>query len=187
MIVYIFFNPALIGTIRQETSIAVSREAVDIDHITQRCPMLRSIAEEILRLTAYSASTRYISSDTIIGGKTLRKGNRIMMPFRQIHRDMAIWGDKPQDFDPERFLKNPKLKRFNMAFGGGATQCPGQHLAVYSMMLLAAIVVNKFDVQLDPPGQKFPEQDLGELVLGLAEVKKSMDVMVKLVPRNVQV
>ena len=184
MLAYTLFDPELVKLLREETAPALKGDAVDLNHIWNRCPRLRAVWDETLRVTAFSSSVRYVGKETIIGNKILRKGNRIMMPYRQVHLDGAIFGDRVEQFDSERFMKNDKRRRHQMAFGGGSTKCPGRHLAAQIIMVWVAMMLQRFDITLSGGDQKFPKPEEANPVLGIIDIKGSTDLNLKLTRRQ---
>ncbi|KAF2178172.1 cytochrome P450 [Zopfia rhizophila CBS 207.26] len=179
-ITYIIFNPDLMAIVHDEIAPAFMNAKVDQDYIANKCPRFRGAWEENLRMTAFSSSVRYITEDTIIGKKILRKGHRIMMPYRQMHLDESVFGERVEEFNSERFVKDPGLRRYNMAFGGGATQCPGRYLATQAIMVFVAMLIHRLQVTLDLPDQKFPDAEEAIPVLGIMDVKRSEDPSLRL-------
>lgn len=142
---------------------------------------------ETIRMSAYSASVRFITEDTIIGGKVLRKGNRLMIPYRQLHFDQGIFGSTAESFDHERFLKNVNLTQSNnwRPFGGGNTMCPGRYVAKRSVLLFIAMLLQRFDIEMDGY-QPIPAAEEGKPVLGIMSIKENEDLRVRLTPRKVK-
>ena len=62
-------------------------------------------------MSAFSASVRYVTKDTLIGGKLLRKGSRPMIPYWQLHFDDSGFGSDIQKFKSDRFLNDKDLTR----------------------------------------------------------------------------
>jgi cytochrome P450 len=78
MLTYILHNPSYIEQIRKETAPAFEgKKLVDLEFLHDKCPLLESCWFETLRMASNAASVRQINKDTVIGGKVLRKGNRI--------------------------------------------------------------------------------------------------------------
>lgn len=179
-IAYLLFDPALLALVRHEIAPAFNGRDIDQDYLTKQCPRFQGAWEETMRITAFSSSVRFVTEDTVIGNKLLRKGYRIMMPFRQMHLDKSVFGPNVEDFVADRFVKTPSLRTHNMTFGGGATQCPGRHLATHTILVFVATFLHRFEVTLDPPGQSFPQIDEANPVLGLVDVKRSSDLKVRL-------
>ena len=104
-----------------------------------------------------------------------------MMPFKQLHLDESVFGPNVNTLDSERFVPDPKLRRHaSLGFGGGATQCPGRFLAMQATLVLVEMMVHRFDVSIDPPGQPFPEMEEANPVLRIIDVKRSHDLTLKL-------
>lgn len=179
-------NPSLINIVREETAAAFHSDgSIDLDFLHTSVPQLDAMWLEMLRLASFAASVRYITADTIIGGKVLRQGNRLIIPYRQLHMNGAVFGDKVETFCPDRFLKKPRLSQgINFRpFGGGQTACPGRHIAKRAVFLFFAIVLRRFDIEL-VPGQAMIEADLTKPVPGLMSPKFGQDMLVKLTPRK---
>jgi cytochrome P450 len=177
-----------IDIIRQETLPAFSpnKSIPDLDYLHDNCPHLDAMWNETIRLSAYSASVRFVTSDTIIGGKILRKGNRLMIPYRQLHFDESIFGvDYPvEEFRHERFIqKGRNLTRSDnwRPFGGGTTQCPGRYVAKRFVLLFVAMLLRRFDVELVT--RRIPAAEEGKPVLGIMSIKDGEDVLVRVRPR----
>lgn len=181
---HVLFDAKLRDSILTEIAPAFAKDDLDFEHIYERSPVLRATWNEVLRTASYSSSVRLVMEDTIIGEKTLRKGNRIMMPYRQMHFDESVFGTDAHEFNIERFLKNPALKRNIMAFGGGATQCPGRHFSAQAAMVLVAEMLHRFEMRLQDQNQPFPLIDETRPVLGMIDIKKDTDLRVLLTPRK---
>jgi cytochrome P450 len=114
-----------------------------------------------------------VTKDTIINGWKFEKGNTVMIPFRTIHYDPKTFGERVDEFVPDRFLKDfiktdasnghtvdngsgesrgPSIKSMK-PFGGGATFCPGRHFAGNEALAFIATALRRFDIQL-VEGQK---------------------------------
>jgi cytochrome P450 len=151
------------------------------------CPLLDSLWNETIRMSAYSASVRFITRDTVIGGKILRKGNRLMIPYRQLHFDEEVFGRGIDQFRPERFDEKANLTRSDnwRPFGGGTTMCPGRYVAKRAVMLFVAMLLRKFDLEMvGGPETPVPDAEQGKPVLGIMSVKEGQDLMVRLTRRK---
>lgn len=72
--------------IRQEVMPAINDQSVDEKYLAEQCPRLDSLINEILRLSVTSSLGRTIIDTTVVGGKTLQKGNKIMVRFFRLIR-----------------------------------------------------------------------------------------------------
>lgn len=184
MLAYLIKHPRLLEQIRHETEPAFKGGGLSVDYLKDSCSLLDGVWNETLRHSAFSASVRHITEDTIIGGKTLRKGNRLMIPYRQLHFDEGVFGEDADDFEPARFEKDPKLLRSASwrPFGGGITMCPGRYVAKESVAIFIAIALRRFDIEF-VKGQVFPQAAEGTPVLGIMNIQNGEDPLVRISPR----
>ncbi|PVI01873.1 cytochrome P450 [Periconia macrospinosa] len=185
MFCYMLFNPPLLSLIRQEAAPAISSERIDVNHLLNSCPRLNALWDETLRKTAFAASVRFVTEDVTLPNSSiiLRKGNRIMMPQRQLHYNPQVFGENVAAFDAERFLRDPNIKSKGCyrPFGGGVTLCPGRHLAKVTTFTFIAIMVGKYNIKLEGgEEQQFPVPTEGNPSIGLVDVMPGTDVKVVL-------
>lgn len=187
VLTYLLQNASLLTTFREETKPAFNGDTlVDPFYIQDRvkCPQVDAIWHETLRMAGWSTSIRLITEDTVIGGKLMRKGHRVMVPHRTQHFDEAVFGEKAHEFRPERWLKGQNLPQSPSwhPFGAGKTLCSGRFLAKYMVTSFVATVLRRFDIEMvgNPP---FPEGDEGRPVLGIISIKEGQDFNVRLTAR----
>jgi cytochrome P450 len=84
LLAYLLFEPVLQENIRQEVLSAVRGDSVDETYLLEQCPRLESLFNEMLRLTVSSSLARVVTETTVVGGKTLKAGNKIMVIMAQI-------------------------------------------------------------------------------------------------------
>ncbi len=90
--------------------------------------------------------------DDIIDGHHIRPGTTVLIPIHHIHHDERWWPD-PEAFDPTRFLGDAGKDRPRSAylpFGGGRRICIGQSFALMEMVLMAAIISQRFTFDVHP-------------------------------------
>ena len=75
-------NPKLLEHIRQEILPAVKGQSIDEKFLLEDCPKLDSLVSETLRMTVTSSLARVMLATTVVGGKTLHKGRKIMVCTR---------------------------------------------------------------------------------------------------------
>ena len=177
------FNKELSNAIREETKPAFESGKMDSEYIHNNCPRLDSLFWEILRLVEGAASMRSITKTAHLSGKTLQKGNWLLVPFRSLHSNEQVWGNDPWRFDPERFLREKNLKNNPSfrPFGGGHSYCPGRFLARREVCWFIATFLHHFNVDLAPgpmgESQSFPRIDPTPSI-GVNGPVESMDVLV---------
>ncbi|KAK8043804.1 cytochrome p450 [Apiospora phragmitis] len=186
LLAYLLQTPSLIDVVREETAPMFRADGTfDFDYLHKSVPQLDSMWNEMLRLASFAASVRYITDDTIIGNKRLRKGNRLIVPYRQLHMEEAIFGAPVDEFCHQRFLDTPRLAQGNSfhPFGGGITMCPGRHIAKRAVFIFTAMVLRRFDLKL-AEGQRMLRADLTKPVPGLMSPVEGDDMLVVITPRK---
>ena len=191
MMAYKLFDPELLASLRAETALAYQDDAINLPYLMDYCPRLDAVYQETLRVVNGVLSARKIVAPTFMGTKTLSSSNTILIPFRQLHYNKAVFGNDPGRFDPNRFLREKHLKNSSSfkPFGGGVNYCPGRFLAKQEMLLFVALFLNRFDVEFateDSQGtaistpQKLPRLDESAPALGVNGPVKGSDVYVNL-------
>lgn len=141
-----------------------------------KTPILDSIVEETLRLTAAPILTRAVQVDMKIkmsDGRqyAIRKGDRMsLFPYSVLHLDPEIHSD-PQEFKYDRFL-NPdgtkktdfykggtKLKFPTMPWGSGVSMCPGRFFATNELKQFVFLMLVYFEFELKNPDEEIPQID----------------------------
>ena len=126
----------------------------------------RPTADDLTRLPWTTAcvqeSQRYFSAvwiiareaveDDVIDGHHIRPGTTVLIPIHHIHHDERWWPD-PETFDPTRFIGDAVKDRPRSAylpFGGGRRICIGQSFALMEMVLMAAVMSQRFTFDVCP-------------------------------------
>jgi cytochrome P450/NADPH-cytochrome P450 reductase len=79
----------------------------------------------------------------------------ILMNLKGLHHDPKVYGDDADVFRPERFLNGgwenlpPNAWK---AFGDGIRACIGRTFAEQEMIMVVALILQKFQVELADPG-----------------------------------
>jgi cytochrome P450 len=112
----------------------------------------RMVLEETMRLypPAWLVERTPIADDTI-GGYPVPAGARITCFMHRIHRDARFWDD-PEAFRPERFSDEQASERPRFAyfpFSGGPRVCLGKDMAMTEMVLILAMTLQRFRLELD--------------------------------------
>lgn len=179
-------NPTLLDIIRLEIQPGVIDDVACEKYLTESCPRLESIFFEVLRLYTGSSLMRQVVSPTIIGRKTLRAGNQVIAPYRQLHYNPEVWGANAAKFDPDRFLRDKSLSRSPSfrPFGGGVNLCPGRYLGKKVVATFVALTLSRFDVSLDSQGgvQAFPRENLGVQSIGTVPPMDEDRLILRLTP-----
>lgn len=156
---------------------------VDASVIRERCPLLMSAFNEVLRYVGSSLSTLVVHEDIWIDDDRylLRKGSWVQIPATAVHADPEIWGQDAARFNPERFLKPFKVHpAASRTFGGGSTLCPGRHLATDEILALTAMLLYTFDVDYAADTHLPPRDEVNMLPI----MKPLNDIVLRLSRRQ---
>ncbi|XP_077123887.1 5-beta-cholestane-3-alpha,7-alpha-diol 12-alpha-hydroxylase-like isoform X2 [Ranitomeya variabilis] len=141
-----------------------------------KTPVLDSVVEETLRLTAAPVLIRAVKEDMNLkmsSGKeyAIRKGDRVaLFPYTAVQMDPEVHPE-PEKFKYKRFLnedgtkkseffKNGKrLKYFTMPWGAGTTICPGRFFAVNELKQFVFLMLSYFEFELANPKEEIPDID----------------------------
>ncbi|CAJ1949724.1 unnamed protein product [Sphenostylis stenocarpa] len=178
-------NPRVMKKAQDEIrTLGGKKEFVDEDDIG-KFPYLKAVIKETLRLHAPVPLLvpRETNKAFTIGGYEIPAKTMVYVNAWAIHRDPEIWKD-PFEFYPERFLDSSTTfrgKDFELIpFGAGRRICPGMPMAVASVELTLANLLNAFDWEL-PPGMTTKDIDT-EVLPGITTHKKnSLCVLAKCV------
>ncbi|WP_397572916.1 cytochrome P450 [Silanimonas sp.] len=150
-------HPEVAQRVRSEVA-AARAEGAGLDTLA-RLLFLNATIKEAMRL--YSPSTalfnRVALRDVVIDGTPVPKGTLVVVPVWHLHRDARSFPE-PERFLPERFLPDapPMPRGAFLPFGAGPHFCLGQHFAMVEMALVAAHVIERFDLTL-AEGDALPE------------------------------
>jgi len=113
--------------------------------------LIPAAVDELLRYEApVHAFARQVTSDTQVGGRPIRAGDRVYMLWASANRDPERF-DNPDSVDFER-PDNPHL-----TFGIGAHRCLGAQLARVEMQIILEQVLRRLpDFKIDPDGVRQP-------------------------------
>jgi len=117
-----------------------------------RLPFLNATIKEVLRLYSPSTAlfTRVALRAVVIGATSIAKGTLVVVPIWNLHHDARSFAE-PEVFRPERFMPDaPAIPRgAYLPFGAGPHFCLGQNFATIEMALIAAHIVENFDLSMD--------------------------------------
>ncbi|KJZ75145.1 hypothetical protein HIM_05339 [Hirsutella minnesotensis 3608] len=187
---YLLFDPELLNEVKEEMQPAWSADGngnLDMNYLLERCPLLGSFYEEVLRLTVDTIGARVVKKRTKIGNHVLLPGRMVLMPFRQGHFDPDAFGLDASCFNPRRFLgaKNLSESPSWKPFGGGLAWCPGRFMARREVYMFLGVLLFRFDVSLysrDNRTPRFPLLDETYPYGGILTPKKGERLLVEVRP-----
>lgn len=138
-----------------QQAVADEAAAIDLDPAAAadalpRLVHTRAVVDEALRLYPPSfVIVREAIGDDVIEGVAAPAGSLVMIAPWVLHRHRALW-DEPERFDPARFLPGaPAPDRFAyLPFGIGPRTCIGQSFALTELVLVLAILIRAFKIEL---------------------------------------
>ena len=120
-------------------------EAADVENL----PQITRIVQETLRLyppAAFLSRTAQVA-DRLCGREVL-PGDTVMLPIYALHRHHLLW-DRPDAFDPDRFLTPPDRFAF-LPFGAGPRICIGAAFALQEAVIILATLLAKLRFEIVP-------------------------------------
>jgi len=102
------------------------------------------IVQETLRLAQSEYLYRKVPHDLEIGGFVVPKGWLLRLCIRESHRDPRVF-DRPDAFDPDRFLRRTFTQAEYAPFGAFERSCLGIHLTVTVARLFVITLAREFD------------------------------------------
>jgi unspecific monooxygenase len=123
----------------------------------KRLPFTRAVVNEALRLypPAFLIARQAVAADCC-GGTPVPAGALVVISPWVLHRHVRLW-DRPEIFDPARFLRGKPPDRFAFVpFGAGPRICVGAQLALVEVVLVLAILVRSFRFGLADPRPVMP-------------------------------
>lgn len=186
---YLVNDQSLCTDIRNEVApmVSIAQTPNELGDYLDRCPRLVAVYQEALRIVTSSVSVRNVVLPLELGGKLLRPGNRVLIPYRQILMDEAVFGPDAANFNPTRFLNDKSLAKSLSfkPFGSGTTHCPGRFLAQKEILMFIALALSRFDLHKATgisTNNSFPRLELKKPCLGIMAPVKGDDIIVRVKP-----
>ena len=150
---YIVDNPKILARLQEELGTVMS-EANPSPKWQQleQLPYLTAIITEGMRI-GYGVSGRLqrIFPDIALhyGDYIIPTMTPVSMTSIMVHDNPLLFPD-PRTFEPERFLRQPELKRYLLTFSKGTRQCVGMNLAYaeFYLGLAAVFAPGRFKIKL---------------------------------------
>ena len=125
---------------------ALSRDPAQFARVKADRSLLPGIVEEAIRWTTpVQHFMRMSAHETEIAGVTIAAGDWLMINYVAANHDPAVFDD-PRKFDAARHPNR------HLAFGAGAHQCLGLHLARLEMRILFDVLLDRIE-SVEPAGQ----------------------------------
>jgi cytochrome P450 len=124
--------------------------------------LVMNLPSEMVRLASPVGHMRRTAlADTEIGGKQIKKGERVVMWYASGNRDADVIPD------PDRFIIDRPRARHHVAFGFGIHRCMGNRAAELQLKVLWEEILKRFD-RIEVVGEV--ERNLSNFILGYTKM-----------------
>ena len=149
---YLLVSPHILTRLKGELkTVLVSPNIPPKISVLEKLPYLVAVVQEALRLS-YGVCTRLqrMSPDPLVFNDPQTQKKWVIPPNTPcgmtsvfVHHDESIFPDS-NSFRPERWIDNPRLSRYLVAFSKGTRQCIGINLAYAELYLSLAAIFRRF-------------------------------------------
>jgi cytochrome P450 len=145
-------RPEIMARVRDEARTVLG----DRDPTLADVPALsytKMVLEEVLRLypPAWAFERQSTTTDKL-GAFDIAEGSIVGVSPYVLHRHPKFW-DKPEEFDPLRFLPEKAATRSRysyLPFGGGPRMCIGNAFAMMEAQIILAMIARDYSLTVDP-------------------------------------
>ncbi len=119
--------------------LALNQSPDQYDKLRADPRLITSMVPEIIRWqTPLAYMRRTATQDTELGGKTIRKGDKVLMWYVSGNRDEEVIEN------PNEFIINRERPRHHISFGFGIHRCVGNRLAELQLTILWEEIMKRF-------------------------------------------
>jgi len=119
---------------------ALNKNPAEFDKLRANPALVESMVSEIIRYqTPLAHMRRTALEDTILGGKHVKKGDKVIMWYVSGNQDERAIEN------PEAFIIDRERPRQHMSFGFGIHRCVGNRLAELQLKILWEEILKRFD------------------------------------------
>jgi cytochrome P450 len=142
--------------------LALNENPEQYDKLRGDLNLIPSMVSEIIRWqTPLPHMRRTALQDTVLGGKEIKKGDKVVMWYVSGNRDDSVI-DRPHDFVIDR----PKV-RHHLSFGFGIHRCMGNRVAEMQLRIMWEEIMKRFSyVELMDKAERLPSN----FVLGITKM-----------------
>ncbi|KAI1138328.1 cytochrome P450 [Hypoxylon sp. FL0543] len=170
---YVYRDASLLASLREELA-SIATKGTDAktgepswtmrsSDIRDKCRLLAATIDETFRHRTCGISSRFVTEDVVLNNRYLLKSGTVCeLPNNVLHSNSEYWGDTVEEFNPTRFLADPRSAEAKKArgafrpFGGGASLCAGRHQAMSQMLGGLALFIMSSDCDPVSGSWKFP-------------------------------
>jgi cytochrome P450 len=120
--------------------LALNENPDEYDKLRNNPALIDSFVPEVIRWqTPLAHMRRTATADTELGGKQIRKGDRVVMWYVSGNRDTDVIPD------PDEFIIDRAQPRIHMSFGFGIHRCLGMRLADMQLKIIWEEILKRFE------------------------------------------
>ena len=120
--------------------VALNQNPQEFDKLRANPALIQSMVPEIIRWQTPLAHMRRIATqDVEMGGKTIKKGDKVVMWYVSGNRDETAIDN------PNEFIIDRARPRHHLSFGFGIHRCMGNRLAEMQLRILWEEILNRFE------------------------------------------
>ncbi len=151
--------------------LALNQNPAEYDKLRANPALIPSMVSEIIRWqTPLAHMRRTCVADTVVGGKTIKAGDKVVMWYVSGNRDADVIDN------PDAFIIDRERPRHHLSFGFGIHRCVGNRLAEMQLRIVWEEVL-----------KRFPRIDVvGEPTRVYSSFVKGYDTLPVLIPARTQ-
>jgi cytochrome P450 len=145
-------HPEILRRIQREVDAALGGRLPTLADLPNMPYTLQAFEESMRLYPSAPIVPRLTTRDSVLGGRRVPAGSRILVNLYNIHRHPAHWAD-PERFEPDRFAADERKAQHRFAylpFGAGPHLCIGKHFALMEAHLLLAALVQRYEFRHVP-------------------------------------
>jgi cytochrome P450 len=147
-------RPDVVAEIRSEQR-RVFGDVFDARRVRE-LPYLGAVIQESMRLSPIAVGmARRLKQPLRVSGHELAPGTVVIPSFYLAQRHPSLW-ERPNEFDPTRFLNKKAAAIAHFPFGAGVWRCLGAAFADYEMRVVLSRLLQRYDVVLAPSERALP-------------------------------
>lgn len=140
-------HPDVLAKLRGELETLPKNKTPEANDL-QQLAYTKAVLNESMRLRPpVGALMRKVLKDTELDGHALKAGSLAIFSIYNLHHHPEFW-DRPEQFDPERFLSAENRRFSYLPFGTGERICIGNHFALLESQLLLSMIGSHYDFEL---------------------------------------
>lgn len=143
---YLARHPDVVASLRREHE-CVFPDGFDALR-ARELTLMGAVIQESMRLSPIAIGVaRRLKTDLTLGEHTLEAGTVVVPSSYLAQHDARIW-NRPEEFDPTRFMGKKPTMAAHFPFGTGVWRCLGAAFAEYEMRVVLTQLLTHYDLEL---------------------------------------